>query len=123
MSEEKPRKKIGIVGTGDTPRVMKAILEEMTDFDVEIISFDELNERRAQNKQIEENRFVVLEDLYNQKDVSKAMTKLVSASRAECFSADEREFYASRRYQKPPRIHGTAQHKRQAKKARKGKRK
>lgn len=120
MSEEP--KKIAIIGYGKSAIMMKIMLEtKHPDWNVGIICMeDHLSEREIKmHREEEDKRLVVLDELVDQSAIAKAIVSLRSPKPNFDMSveADQREMYAERRYQKPARIRGAAQQKRQARKA------
>lgn len=112
-------RKIAIIGGGIGARAMAIILQEkLKDVEVECISVDDIPKRRCEPGE----RMIICDDLVENERktlVSQAVAQLRKADISYCEAeaeADDRDIIASQRYQKPPRLYGAAQHKRQAKK-------
>lgn len=116
---DKPRN-IVIVGAGIGSRLIKVLLEEkLSGVKVTHVTYDDIPDRHSESGE----RMIICEDSQSVTVSSKELiAKLKQSERDLRPEASMREFYADRRYQKPPRLRGAAQHKRQAKKS-KGKRK
>lgn len=116
---DKPRK-IAIIGAGLGSRLIKILLEEkLPGVEVVHITPDDIPKRRSEPG----GRMIICDELQQIPDTKELIAKLKRLDEKELpAEASMREFYADRRYQKPPRLRGAAQHKRQAKKS-KGKRK
>ncbi|UPU15611.1 hypothetical protein STP55_orf00020 [Salmonella phage STP55] len=110
-------RKIAIIGRGIGARTMAIILQEkLKGVEVECISVDDIPKRRCEPGE----RMIICDDLVESERktlVSQAVAQLRKADISYCEAeADYRDIIASQRYQKPPRLYGAAQHKRQAKK-------
>ncbi len=109
-------RKIAIIGGGGIgARTMAIILQEkLKGVEVECISVDDIPKRCCEPGE----RMIICDDLVESERktlVSQAVAQLRKADISYC-EADDRDIIASQRYQKPPRLYGAAQHKRQAKK-------
>lgn len=115
---DKPRKILIIGAEVNTRSMLLALKAKLPDVEVEHVFLDDIPERRSQPGE----RMIIIDEA-EQIPTSKTVSALIKRSQ-HLFSAeaDMREFYASQRYQKPVRLRGAAQHKRQARKN-KGKRK
>lgn len=128
---EEVRKKIAIIGPRGQAMAMKVLIEaRRPDVDVECITPEEHEESRiAAGNRI---HTIILDEVDQPRDktrialVGHAVNMMQSLGRhIACVEAepDHRDLIASARYQKPPRLRGAANQKRQAQKSKNRRRK
>lgn len=118
MSEPK---KIVIIGGGHHSIIMKAALQDLhPEWEIKQISIeDHMSARELASLEENDKRIVILDEICSEFDVKQLINSLKSRRKLDDndfieTSRDERQMMKDARYQKPPRLRGTASHKRQA---------
>lgn len=118
MSEPK---KIVIIGGGHNSIIMKAALQYLhPEWEIKQISIeDHMSARELARREENDKRIVILDEICSESDVKQLINSLKSRRKLDDndfieTSRDERQMMKDARYQKPPRLRGTASHKRQA---------
>ena len=118
MSEPK---KIVIIGGGHHSIIMKAALQDLhPEWEIKQISIeDHISAREPARREENDKRIVILDEICSEFDVKQLINSLKSRRKLDDndfieTSRDERQMMKDARYQKPPRLRGTASHKRQA---------
>lgn len=118
MSEPK---KIVIIGGGHHSIIMKAALQDLhPEWEIKQISIeDHMSARELARREENDKRIVILDEICSESDVKQLINSLKSRRKLDDndfieTSRDERQMMKDARYQKSPRLRGTASHKRQA---------